>query len=325
MSSAPHKLPWDADTTPLMLAPMQGLTNRGLRAVVADLGRPDALYTEFIRVRAGARRLLSHTDYAEAAADHGLPLVVQLIGAANDAMLDAAVMLQDVGVRHLDLNMGCPAGRMATKLSGGGWLKDSAPLSALLPRIRAAFSGSLSVKLRSGYHDPRQVFGLLPLLEDVGIDYLALHPRTVQQKYTGLADHDLTAEVVAATRLPVIANGDVRDAPTAQRVLAHTGAAGLMLGRGAIADPLLFERIRGNAPAAPSTEQRAAELTRYLSALVEQYRRLFDGDKLVLMKVKATFGAFQDPELLPWLKVLRRTSRLEDFLHSLRTGPGVLG
>ena len=115
----------------------------------------------------------------------------------------------------------------------------------MIPALRDAVAGTFSVKMRAGYDDPQQVFSLLPLFESAGVDFLILHPRTVVQEYAGLADHGITAGVVAATRLPVIANGDIRTVADGQRVLRLTGAAGLMLGRGAIADPLLFQRLRG--------------------------------------------------------------------------------
>ncbi len=297
-----------------MLAPMQGLTNRALRALFIDWVEPDVVFTEFIRVTAGTRRGLKASDRQEAASRAGgVPLVVQLIGRDAETLVPAAVAAQQAGAQHLNLNLGCPYGRMSPGAAGGGMLKTPERLPDILQELRRVIKGSFSVKVRAGFEDPRQVFGLLELFERVGVDWLVLHPRTVVQKYAGQADHRITAEAVGSTRLPVIANGDIDSAEGAARVLETTGAAGLMLGRAAIADPLLFERIRGRAAAAPGAPERAVQLRRYLVDLLERYRGLFCGDTQVLCKLKETLAFTQDPALQEWVTALRRAKSLAAF------------
>jgi tRNA-dihydrouridine synthase len=186
-------------------------------------------------------------------------------------------------------------------------------LDELIPALRQAIDGTFSIKLRAGYDDLRQVFSLLPLFEQAGVDFLILHPRTVVQEYQGLADHVITAEVVRATRLPVIANGDIRSAADGRRVLTQTGAAGLMLGRGAIADPLLFERLRGRAEIEPNRRERAAMLRRYLGELIERYGQLFCGETQVLAKLKGTLAPMDDLDFAPWRLELKKSRTLERF------------
>lgn len=312
-------LPWEAGIAPLMLAPMQGITNRALRSLYIERVRPEVVFTEFMRIARDSRQVLTATDRAEAGAGCSVPLVVQLIGPASDNLVVAARAAQEQGARHLNLNMGCPFGRLSSSLSGGGMLKAPEVLPKLLKELRQAVSGSFSVKLRAGFSDPRQVFGLLPLFEEVGVDFLILHPRTVAQKYQGLADHRLTAELVQATRLPVIANGDITSAAKGLEVLRETGAAGLMLGRGAIADPWLFERLRGRAAAEPTRTQRLAELSAFLLELQRRYGALFCGDTQILYKLKevlAFTGA--DPALKEPVARLRRAKCLEVFLEQAR-------
>jgi len=214
---------------------------------------------------------------------------------------------------HLNLNMGCPYGRMTSGLTGGGMLRGPADIAAVIPPLRDAVSGTFSVKLRAGYDDPEQVLSLLPLFESAGVDFLVLHPRTVVQEYSGAADHAVTARVVRATRLPVIANGDIRSAADGRRVLEQTGAAGLMLGRGAIADPLLFQRLRDMANPAPDIAARRTELGTYLRAMLGRYGELFCGDTQVLGKLKAIIFHMDDPELAKTLKELRRAKSLRTF------------
>jgi len=304
-----------------MLAPMQGLTNQALRGLFASWVRPDTLFTEFMRVAPGATtKRLSAVDLREmAATEQGIPLVVQLIGHGTEALVSAARIAQDAGAAHINLNLGCPFGRMTTGLTGGGILQRPELLQELVPALRDVISGSFSIKLRAGYDDPQQIFSLLPLFETAQVDFLVLHPRTVLQEYQGLADHAITTGVVRRTSLPVIANGDIRTAEAGRRVLEQTGAAGLMLGRGAIADPLLFQRLRNADLAAPSRTEKAAMLRRYLSELLSNYQQLFCGEQQILGKVKTVFACMDDPDFSKQIKALRKARTIHQFTEQIAT------
>ncbi|NJD39951.1 MAG: tRNA-dihydrouridine synthase family protein [Geobacter sp.] len=299
-----------------MLAPMQGLTNRGLRDLFARWVQPDTLFTEFMRVAPGETgKRLSATDLQEMAPhEAGIPLVVQLIGHGTGALVEAAEIAQENGAVHINLNLGCPFGRMTTGLTGGGILQQPELLQELIPALRAAVSGSFSVKLRSGHTDPQQIFSLLRLFEDSKVDFLVLHPRTVVQEYEGLADHTITARVVQATGIPVIANGDVRTAAEGLQLLEQTRAAGLMLGRGAIADPLLFQRLRQRVTEQPDRTERAAMLRFYLAALLDRYQGIFCGEQQILGKVKSVFACMDDPAFTRQIKGLKKATSIGKFL-----------
>jgi tRNA-dihydrouridine synthase B len=298
-----------------MLAPMQGLTNHALRSVFVDWVRPDVVWTEFMRVQPMvSKKRLAPGDVREIApSEGGVPLVVQLVGHGTEALVSAARAAQDAGAVHINLNMGCPYGRMTSGLTGGAMLKRPDLLEEIIPALREAIDGTFSVKLRAGYEDPQQVFSLLPLFERSKLDFLVLHPRTVRQAYNGHADHGITAEVVKETTLPVIANGDIRSSRVGLRVLQETGAAGLMLGRGAIGEPMLFERLRGRAVAEPDSAERKAMLHRYLTSLLPRYSRLFCGDMQVLCKMKGVVANVEDPEMERELKKLTRSKTLQAF------------
>jgi tRNA-dihydrouridine synthase len=315
-------LPWQPGTTPLMLAPMQGLTNRALRAYFIEHVRPDVIFTEFMRVNtAPAGAGLTAADLRDVATEQeGVPLVVQLVGHEREALVLAARVAQEAGAAHINLNMGCPYGRMGGGQTGGGMLRRPDNLAEVISALREVIDGSFSVKIRTGYDDPDQILSLLPLFESSGVDFLVLHPRTVVQKYDGVADHGVTARVVRETRLPVIANGDIRSAADGERVLGETGAAGLMLGRGAIADPALFRRMRGVVNREPGREERRTELDRYLREMLTRYGQLFCGDTQVLNKVKEIIAYLDDPELSKPLKELRKAKTVRAFeaaLHGL--------
>ena len=302
-----------------MLAPMQGLTNRGLRDLFARWVKPDTLFTEFMRVASSdTGKRIAASDIKEMAPDEqGIPLVVQLIGHGTEALVQAAQIAQQHGTRHINLNLGCPFGRMNTGLTGGGILQQPELLQELIPALRSVVNGSFSIKLRSGYADPEQIFTLLPLFEASCVDFLVLHPRTVVQEYEGRADHAVTARVVQETRIPVIANGDIRTVKDGLQVLKQTGAAGLMLGRGAIADPLLFLRLREQVTGQPTRSERAAMLRYYLTELLERYQTVFCGEQQILGKVKSVFACMDDYDFVKPIKGLKKATSIGKFVDLL--------
>ena len=316
--SGENSLPWLAGERPLMLAPMQGLTNRALRALFIELVRPDVVFTEFVRVRPGSKKSINEADRREVLARQGgVPLVVQLIGRSREALVAAAITAGELGAEHININLGCPFGRMSVNAAGGALLLQPTELPDILNGLRRVVPKSLSVKLRSGYDDPHQVFSLLPLLEDCGVDFLVLHPRTVRQRYDGSADHAVTAALVRESRLPVIANGDIFSVADFERVNELTGAAGFMFGRGAIADPWLFERVRGRAPLQVAPTQRRQDLAAYLDALLPRYRQRFCGERQTLDKLKDVLNFIPDPDLQRELKQLKKTRCIDDFCRQL--------
>jgi len=318
-SVANGSLPWALGHSPLMLAPMQGLTNRALRSLFIEWVKPDVVFTEFMRINPGARQQrLSPGDLREASAvEGGIPLVVQLIGHGREALVSAAQAAQDAGAVHINLNMGCPFGRMTSSMTGGGMLRCPEDLKIVIPALRRAILGSLSIKLRSGFENHRQIFDLLPLFEASGVDFLVLHPRTVLQKYSGFADHSITAEVVRQTSLPVIANGDIRDTAIGQYVRQETGAAGLMLGRGAISDPLLFERLRGNANPEFDQVERSAMLLRYLGEMLTRYNELFCGEAQILARIKEIVSTINEPTFEAIFNRLKKSRSIGTFRAAL--------
>lgn len=317
-------LPWPEDSTPLMLAPMQGLTNEALRACYLENYQPDVVFTEFVRVHTQSRKRIARAELAEITAyNSAVPLVVQLIGNSSLALAEAAKQVQDAGCYHLNLNLGCPYGRMTTGATGGELLKNPGKLAELLTALRRSIRGSFSIKCRSGYSDGRQLFELLSVYEESGIDYLILHPRTVVQQYSGQADHALTAEVASRSKIPIIANGDINCAATGQGLLQNTAVSGLMLGRGALADPWLFQRIRGKLPGRVDELQRRRDLFGLLADLLPRYLVRFCGERQALMKIKDVLNFIPDDCLQRDIGKLKRATtavRFQALLESQFSG-----
>ncbi|WP_245555015.1 tRNA dihydrouridine synthase [Geopsychrobacter electrodiphilus] len=298
----------------LMLAPMQGLTNRVLRQWFINQVAPDMVFTEFVRVQTRSRKRVTRSDLAEVSSHGGeTPLVVQMIGHGAEPLCEAAEGLEMAGARHLNLNLGCPYGRMLSGATGGELLREPLKLAALLQRLRAQIKGDFSIKCRAGYDDPRQIFELLPVFEDCGVDWLILHPRTVEQRYTGHADHELTAEVAAKCPLPLVANGDINDVATGLKLLQIPGISGLMLGRGALADPFLFTRLRAERLEPLTAEERSRQLQGYIAALIPAYLEQFCGERQALMKLKDLLNFIPDPARQRVLGKMKRAQSLDKF------------
>ncbi len=297
-----------------MLAPMQGLTNNAMRQCFIDHYQPDIVFTEFVRVNSQSRKRVNRADMLDITnASTQVPLVVQVIGSQPQALADAAERLETAGCQYLNLNLGCPYGRMTSGATGGELLKDPIALADLLHRLRGVIRGSFSVKCRAGYDDPRQIFSLLQVFDDCAVDFLILHPRTVVQKYAGQADHDLTAEVIRSTAIPVIANGDINEPATAWQLLDETAAAGLMLGRGALSDPLLFRRIRQQEPESVSEQQKRQDIYAFINNLLPAYLEKFCGERQALMKLKDVLNFISYPACQRDLGKLKRCVAISRF------------
>jgi tRNA-dihydrouridine synthase len=300
---------------------MQGLTNRVLRAVYGELARPDVLFTEFVRVRPKAKKVIADSDFIEATTRvSGIPLVVQVIGCADDGVVEAVGDLVARGVKHINVNMGCPFGRMTSVLAGGGMFRHPEAVYPMLAALRQIVPGSLSVKTRLGIDDEREIFSVIDSFSKASVDFLIVHSRTVNQKYKGRANHDLSREIVQAAGMPVIANGDIRSVPDAQQVLSYTGAAGLMIGRGAIGDHRLFERIRGNAPAESVESAIVAEVCDRLRRLLAGYQKIFHGDAQVLAKFKEVLSHIDAPEIGALKRRLRKAKSCAAMEQALGAG-----
>lgn len=302
-----------------MLAPMQGLTNSDLRSLLIARTRPDVVFSEFIRITGGKHRTLRPALLEDITPRQDeVPLVAQLIGYQPELLAEAAKALQDCGIKHINFNLGCPFGRTTSSAIGGELLSRPDIIPPLLKALRKVVTGSFSVKMRSGYDTPEPLFTLLPVMEGAGVDFLILHPRTVLQGYRGNADHQLTAEAVRRCGLPIIANGDITTARQGHHLLSTSHAAGLMLGRGALADPLLFSRLRGQAPEVPSGEEVRIIHLQLLEELLTRYRQRYCGPTQVLAKLRNLLPYLQGAETQPHLDSLKRCKTLDAFAAQLQ-------
>jgi tRNA-dihydrouridine synthase len=227
----------------LALAPMQDVTTLQFMRVIARYGGPDVYWTEYFRVHGDSRPEKWILD-SITKNPTGKPVVAQLIGNDIPALVRNAKLLQKYPVAAIDLNLGCPAPIVYRKCAGGGLLREPQKVDAILGALRDAVTIPFTVKTRIGFESPAEFDALLPIFAKHPIDLLTVHARTVRQMYRPGVRYDLIARAARELRCPVLANGNVHSAAQAQALLAETGARGLMIGRGGIRNPWLFDQIR---------------------------------------------------------------------------------
>lgn len=226
----------------LVLAPMQDVTDLPFMRLIARYGAPDLFVTEYFRVtqdsKLDATILKSITEN-----DTGKPVLAQMIGQDIPALIRTVKELERHPIAGIDLNLGCPAPVVCRKDAGGGLLRQPERVDAILSALRQTIQGRFTVKCRVGFADKDEFPRLLDIFLKHDLQMLTIHGRTVRDAYKTPVHPECVATAVQAMPCPVIANGNVVDVPTGLAYLKHSQAAGLMLGRGAIRHPWLFQQL----------------------------------------------------------------------------------
>jgi tRNA-dihydrouridine synthase B len=228
------------------LAPMAGYTDLPFRQIARRFGSA-MVVTEMI----SARALLCEKEKSYrlmAFEEQERPVAIQLFGGDPDIMAEAALdVVEHLHPDILDVNFGCPVGKILKSDSGAALLKEPARAGRIVKRMLEATGGRVpvTVKTRAGFTTAdNAVFEVLEAVQEAGAVALALHARTREQMYTGKADWDLIRRVKEKARIPIIGNGDVKSATDAARMFMETGCDGILVGRAAMGRPWIFEEIQ---------------------------------------------------------------------------------
>jgi nifR3 family TIM-barrel protein len=263
-------IPTAPGTPVLALAPMQDVTDLPFWRLMARYGGADVYYTEYFRVHATSH-LEKYILQSIEENPTGRPVVAQMIGNDVEALVRSATELQQFPIVAVDLNLGCPAPVVYRKCAGGGLLREPKRVDSILGALRDAIRPPcrFTVKTRIGF-DTSDIFGeLLPIFAKHGLDLLAVHGRTVYEMYRTEVHYDFIARAVKSVPCPVLANGNVYSAAKAEDVLRQTGAAGLMIGRGAIRNPWLFQQIREHFRGHTAFTPRGRDVLEYVRELYD--------------------------------------------------------
>lgn len=230
---------------PLFLAPMEDVTYKSFRHMCKKYGA-DVMYTEFISCEALIRDI-QKTKRKMTLFDFDRPIGIQLYGSNIDSMVEAGKVAEEAGPDFIDINFGCPMKKIAGKGAGAGLLLDIPKMIKMAEEVVKAVKLPVTAKTRLGWDQTNKpIVDIAERLQDVGIQALAIHGRTRSQLYTGEADWSLIAEVKKNPRMkiPIIGNGDINGPVKAKAFLDMSGVDALMIGRGAIGRPWIFEEIR---------------------------------------------------------------------------------
>jgi len=303
----------------LALAPMQDITDLPFLRLMQRYGGADLYFTEYFRVYPGShlnrnilRSVLENPT--------GRPVIAQLIGSDAAELARAARELQQYPVAGIDLNLGCPAPVVYRKWAGGGLLRDPDRVNRILSELRQAIHVPFSVKTRLGFQHREEFDRLLEVFVRHPIDLLTVHGRTVSEQYRSAVHYQAIARAAAAMPCPVLANGNVSSRQRAQQILTETGARGLMVGRGAIRNPWLFEQIRlcGRGEVVDLPTGRA--VLAYVRDLLETLRPDSASEKGLVARVKKHLnflGLGVDPDG-GFLHRMRRATSEQELLQICR-------
>lgn len=257
------------------LAPMAGVTDLPFRQLCRRLGA-GYVVTEMLASNPALRS--TRKSRLRAAFDgEAWPVAVQIAGAEPAMMADAARWNVTNGAQVIDINMGCPMKKVCNRMAGSALLSDEGLVREILQATVAAVDVPVTLKIRTG-PDPSNRNGvrIAKLAERCGIAALSVHGRTRADRFKGNAEYDTIRDIVAATALPVFANGDISTPRQAEAVLEHTGAAGVMIGRAAQGNPWIFRELvtwfeTGRAPSPPDLDEVLDVMCAHLSALHRFY------------------------------------------------------
>ena len=259
---------------PFALAPMAGMTDTAFRRLVKRRGGCGLVVTEMVSSEGlvrGIDRTLEYAEYTE----EERPVSIQIFGGDPERMAEAARIVESMGADIVDINMGCPVPKIAKHNAGCSLMREPEHAQAVVGAMAKAVSIPVTVKMRAGWNEAEiNAPELARRMEDAGAAAVAVHGRTASQSYSGSSDWDLIARVAAGVNIPVFGSGDCVDPRQMVERLAGSPVAGVLVGRGALRNPWIFEQAsaiaRGEEPREVTMEERGQFLLEYIDLLLNE-------------------------------------------------------
>lgn len=278
--------------TPIFLAPMAGVTDSAFRIIVREL--VDARYrknllmfSEMVSCNGIHYRNEKTLEMLKTSADER-PCAIQLFGSNPEICAKAASYVEELGTAAvIDFNLGCPAPKIVKNGEGSALMQNPQLVEKILSAVRKAVKIPFSIKIRLGFDENINVVEIAKIAESCGVDFIAVHGRTRPQFYSGTANWYEIAKVKAAVKIPVIANGDVKNFETLDEILKITNAEGVMIGRAAQGNPfiigaLLKYFLTGEKISPPTLTERVEVMKRHFEKLIE-----FKGENVAVREMRA--------------------------------------
>lgn len=226
----------------IYIAPMAGVTDYTYRRIMGEFN-PDLMFTEMVSVN--AVKMVNERTIKEMLKLHPND-GVQIFGRDIDIMVDSAKYIEGLGVKHIDVNMGCPMPKITKNGYGSALLSDPDHIEKLMGKLRESLKPEtkLSMKIRIGYQGFKDPVRIAKIAEKLGLTHITVHGRTKEQMYSGKADWEKIKEIKEAVSIPVIGNGDIFTPEDAKEKIEFSGVDGIMLARGIYGNPWLIKQIR---------------------------------------------------------------------------------
>jgi tRNA-dihydrouridine synthase B len=259
---------------PFALAPMAGMTDTAFRRLVKRRGGCGLVVTEMVSSEGlvrGIDRTLEYAEYTE----EERPVSIQIFGGDPEKMAAAAQIVEGMGADIVDINMGCPVPKIAKHNAGCSLMREPEHAQTVVAAMAKAVKIPVTVKMRAGWDaDAINAPELARRMEDAGAAALAVHGRTAAQSYSGFSDWDLIARVAAGVSIPVFGSGDCVEPAQLVEKLRDGRVSGVLVGRGALRNPWIFEQAaaiaRGETPRAITMAERGAFLLAYIEMLLHE-------------------------------------------------------
>lgn len=262
-------VPRDVNGCPyLFLAPMEGVGDRAFRKAMATIGGFDEACTEFLRVPLNAHVASLAKRYI-ANETHPIPQAAQIMGSDPELMAEMTRAVFQRGAPRVDLNCGCPSNTVTGKGAGSSLLKDPHHLYKVAKAMVDSVDISVTIKMRSGFEDTRLFEENLLAAQESGVKFITLHPRTKVEGYGPPANWELIRKAKELLKVPVVGNGDILTVADVERMLFTTSCDAIMIGRGGVINPFIFQEIKAHYSGIPYKKTWEAFLL-YIRTFVEE-------------------------------------------------------
>ncbi len=300
---------------PVISAPMSGISDKAFRLLAEEAGC-GLVCTEMVSVNALAYDSERTKFMFDLAGEKG-PTSVQIFGSDPVKMAAAAQIVRNAGAAVVDINMGCPAPKVVKNMEGCRLMTDLPLARKIMEAVVKSVDIPVTVKMRKGWDEHSvNAVELARLAEKSGVAAVTVHGRTRDQFYSGKADWNIIAEVKNAVKIPVIGNGDIKEAKDALAMMRQTGCDAVMIGRGALGNPWLFRQTvhlleTGEVLPRPDLHDRFKMIVRHLKMVAS-----FKGENRAVREMRKHIAWY--------LKGLRDAARVRQAVNQARTVDGII-